>query len=96
MKKLPYNVVIYQLKSDYHFCCWENRKIRSLSVDVFRKIKGLYKFKKIHVTLISDTNKMLQQKEIMIFKKIVKNYEKLSNIDWVTFKNVLFIIQVTV
>ena len=38
------------------------------------------------VTLIPDINKILQQNEIMLFKNKVTNYEKLSNMDCVTFK----------
>ena len=38
-KELPVNVVMYQLENNYYIYRLDNRKIRALFVNIFRKLK---------------------------------------------------------
>ena len=57
MKKLPDNVVMYQLKNNYHIYWLDNRKIRALFVNKFSKVKRVTKVKRTTIpnNLVSDT-----------------------------------------
>ena len=57
MKKLPDNVVMYQLKNNYHIYRLDNRKIRALFVNIFSKIKRVPKVKRTTIpdNLVPDT-----------------------------------------
>ena len=50
MKKLPDNVVMYQLKKNDHIYWLDNRKIRALFVNKFSKDKRVTKVKKNYNT----------------------------------------------
>ena len=61
MKKLPDDVVMYQLKTNYHIFRLNNRRIRALFVNIFLKDKRVTQVKTIviHVTLVPNTSQIL-------------------------------------
>ena len=61
IKKLPDDVVMYQLKKNYHIFRLNNRRIRALFVNIFLKDKRVTQVKTIviHVTLVPNTSQML-------------------------------------
>ena len=58
MKELPVNIVIYQLKTNYHTLQLDNRIIRVLFDNMFSKVKRVPKVKRIIIpdNLVPDLN----------------------------------------
>ena len=88
MKKLPNNVIMYQLKNNCHIYRLNNRKRRALFDNIFSKVKIVTKVKRTTITdnLVPDVIQILQLTVIMLLKGKIKNCETLSYMDWINLK----------
>ena len=70
MKKLPDNIVMYQLKNNYHIYRLNNRKIRALFLNKFSKFKNesIVKRTTIPDNLVPNKIHISQRNEIMLLK----------------------------
>ena len=71
MKELPVNIVIYQLKTNYHTLQLDNRIIRVLFDNMFSKVKRVPKVKII--TIPDNVVPDLATKRVMCLKEKIKN-----------------------